>query len=228
MVDFLVGVAGSLAATALVVAAGWLLSSRARRWAVAALAGAAGLGVLRVYRRQQSANAELAAELARADWLRAMVGRGNELTRDTFLPLWSGTGRPLRSIGILLPDSAPGRDTWLVRRETEIRAGDPGFRAGLLGEQVRLNARYLAEAASGKENCEIRHYDLPNHFRVIMTDNTAFITLYQSGEHGRNSPCIVARRPGQVYDFAHRVFASAWDSARGAEPVCRIPAVPPH
>ncbi|MFD0774291.1 hypothetical protein ACFQZ2_10175, partial [Streptomonospora algeriensis] len=178
------------------------------------LAGTAGLGVQRIHRRQKSASADLDVEVARAEWVGVMAGRGNELTRDTFLPLWSNAGWQPRPIRILLPDPEPGRDTWLARREDEVRAGDPGFRAGLLAEQVRINARYLASAARGKENCELRFYDLPNHFRVVITERTAFLTIYRSSAHGRNSPCIVARRPGHIYDFAQRVFSSAWEAGR--------------
>ncbi|MBB5997019.1 hypothetical protein [Streptomonospora salina] len=214
MAEFLIGVAGSLAATALLMAVGWLLSSRARRWVLAAFARSAGLGVQRIHLHQKSASADLAAEAARAGWVGVLAGRGNELTRDTFLPLWSDAGWQPRPIRILLPDPEPGHDTWLVRRQEEVRAGDPGLRTGLLAEQVRINARYLASAARGKENCEIRFYDLPNHFRVVITERTAFLTIYQSSVHGRKSPCIVARRPGQIYDFAQRIFSSAWESGR--------------
>ncbi|MBV2365866.1 hypothetical protein ACFPZ0_06350 [Streptomonospora nanhaiensis] len=223
MAEFLLGLASSLATTALVAAVGWLLSRRARRLVLRLLGRATGLGVERVYRTQRSASTDIAADIPRGEWLRVLAGRGGELTRETFQPLWTGTEWPLRAVEILLPDPEPGRDTWLAAREDELRARDPGFRPGLLGEQVRLNAAYLAEAAKGRDHCEIRFYNLPNLFRVVMTDKVAYLTLYLSTAHGRNSPCIVARRPGHLYDFAARVFASAWEAGRPAprEPVRR-------
>lgn len=275
MTEFVLGVTSSLAATAVTVGLGGLLSRRVRWWLLAAVSRLSGLGVLRVHRRQDDARAELSGEISRARWLHVMVGRGNELTRDGFAPLWSGGGRPPDHVRVLLPDpvsagpspSAPaegagegparagsrpeghadrtpadraghalvplpgaaptalgggtngggGRgdgDTWLERREDELIALDPGFGRGLLAEQVLANFHYLTEATRDRKNTEIRFYDLPNLYRVIATDNLAFLTLYQGDAHGRHSPCVVAHRPGALYDFALRIFDTAWDSSR--------------
>jgi hypothetical protein len=216
LTEFALGVTSSLAATAATLGLGWLLSRRVRWWLLAALSRLSGLGALRVHRHQDDAKPELADEIGRARWLRVMVGRGNELTRDGFAPLWSGGGRPPDSIRVLLPDPrSPGpRENWLGRRERELISVDPGFGPGLLSEQVLANFHYLTQASGEGENTEIRFYDLPNLYRIVATDNIAFITLYRSAEHGRHSPCIVAHRSGELYDFALRVFDTAWESAR--------------
>ncbi|ADH69429.1 MULTISPECIES: hypothetical protein [Nocardiopsis] len=216
MTEFTLGVASSLAATAATVGLGWLLSRRVRWWLLSAASRLSGLGALRVHRHQDDAKSELSEEIGRARWLRVMVGRGNELTRDGFTPLWRGGGRPPDSVRVLLPDPhSPGPGgNWLERRERELISVDPGFSPGLLSEQVLANFHYLAQASREGANTEIRLYDLPNLYRVVATDNIAFITLYRSAEHGRHSPCIVAHRPGELYDFALRIFDTAWDSAR--------------
>ncbi|MFD6951027.1 hypothetical protein A6A08_20405 [Nocardiopsis sp. TSRI0078] len=216
MTEFILGVASSLVATGAALGLGWLLSHRARWWLLAVVSGISGLGVRRVHRHQDDAKAALSDEIGRARWLRVMVGRGNELTRDGFAPLWTGEGRPPDSVRVLLPDPSPtaAEESWLERRERELASVDPGFGPGLLSEQVLANFHYLSEAVRGAQSTEIRFYDLPNLYRIVATDNTAFITLYQSAEHGRHSPCIVAHRSGELYDFALRVFDTAWDSAR--------------
>ncbi|GAA0983043.1 MULTISPECIES: hypothetical protein [Nocardiopsidaceae] len=248
MTEFMLGVTSSLAATAVTVGLGGLLSRRLRWWLLAAVARLSGLGVLRVHRHQDDARAELSGEISRARWLRVMVGRGNELTRDGFAPLWNGGGRPPDFVRVLLPDpgsdrssptaspeaegegpaglpagsragSAPGRapgggGSWLERREEELISLDPGFGRGLLTEQVLANFHYLSEATRDRKNTEIRFYDLPNLYRVIATDNLVFLTLYQGDAHGRHSPCVVAHRSGALYDFALRIFDTAWESAR--------------
>ncbi|WP_150236775.1 hypothetical protein [Nocardiopsis quinghaiensis] len=225
MTEFILGITSSLVATGAALGLGWLLSRRARWWLLAVVSGLSGLGALRVHRHQDDAKPALSEEIGRARWLRVMVGRGNELTRDGFAPLWTGGGRPPDSVRVLLPDpsrpaygGSPGasdaEENWLARRERELMEVDPGFGPGLLSEQVLANFRYLAEATRGAENTEIRFYDLPNLYRIIATDNTAFITLYESAVHGRHSPCIVAHRSGSLYDFALRIFDTAWDSAR--------------
>jgi len=239
----MLGVTSSLAATAVTVGLGGLLSRRLRWWLLAAVSRLSGLGVLRVHRHQDDAKAALSGEISRARWLRVMVGRGNELTRDGFAPLWSGGGRPPDHVRVLLPDpvsarsspgvsqevagegpaEAPGSDaarhdggpaSWLDRREAELIALDPGFGRGLLSEQVLANFHYLSEATRDLAGTEIRFYELPHLYRIIATDNLVFLTLYQNGAHGRRSPCIVAHRSGSLYDFALRIFDTAWESGR--------------
>ncbi|MFC5826136.1 hypothetical protein [Nonomuraea insulae] len=211
MNDFTLGVVSSMAATVLSVAVGWVLSARARDWAVAALSRYSGLGVRKLHRQQRQAADDLAADLARARWVGVLTGRGNELTRDAFLPIWSGAVRPLDAVRVLLPDPRPG--SWLVRREESLRRFDRGLRPGMLQEQVRNNAEYVREAAQHLDVVELRFYDLPNLYRIILTDEVAYITLYGETEHGRNSPCVVARPPGLLYGLALRIFTSTWETS---------------
>ncbi|MEU8204812.1 hypothetical protein [Streptosporangium sp. NPDC049046] len=199
------------------VAGGWVFSMRSGQWPVAILSRLTGLGVRRVIPRQRLASEELAAELTRACWVRVLAGRGNELTRDGFATVWESAGRRLESVQVLLPDADLGSDSWLSRREEEMRRVDLGFSSGLLAEQVRVNAAYVREVARHRENVSLRFYDLPNVHRVIITDNVAYLTIYQQAEHGRNSPCIVARRPGLMYDYALLLFGAAWEHGRPAE-----------
>ncbi|MEV7967865.1 hypothetical protein AB0O34_18025 [Sphaerisporangium sp. NPDC088356] len=217
MNEFVLGVVSSLLATALTVAGGWTFSMRSRQWPVTLLSRLTGLGVRRLISRQRLASGELAAELTRARWVRVLAGRGNELTREGFAEVWEAAGRRLESVQILLPDADLGHDSWLSRREKEMRRVDLGFSSGLLAEQVRVNAAYVSEVARHRENVSLRFYDLPNVHRVIVTDNVAYLTIYQQAEHGRNSPCIVAPRPGLMYDYASLLFSTAWDHSRPAE-----------
>ncbi|MFF0244854.1 hypothetical protein ACWEU6_02760 [Streptosporangium sandarakinum] len=214
---FVLGVVSSLLATALTVAGGWAFSLRSGQWPVVLLSRLTGLGVRRVLTRQQSASRELADELARARWVRVLTGRGNELTRDGFTPVWEAAGRRLESVQVLLPDADLGPNSWLSRREEEMRRVDLGFSSGLLAEQVRVNAAYVNEVARHREHVSLRFYDLPNIHRVVITDSVAYLTLYRQTEHGRNSPCIVARRPGLMYDYALLLFDTAWNHSRPAE-----------
>lgn len=217
MSTFIFGVVSSLAATALAVAGGWVLSKRTRQWSVVLLSRFTGLGIRHIYRQQKSANLGIPAELSRARWVKVLAGRGNELTRDSFISVWACTGNRLESVQILLPNPGLGSDSWLARREADIRRIDPGIRPGLLVEQIRTNASYVLEVVRRRENVALRFYDLPNIYRVIATDNIAYLTLYSNTEHGRNSPCIVAGRPGLMYDLALLLFSTAWGQGQSAE-----------
>jgi hypothetical protein len=216
MSEFLIGVISSLAATGLTVGGGWFASHRVRQWPIAVLSRLTGLAVRRVYRAQSVANRALRAEITRARWVRVLAGRGNELTRDSFGPLWTKSVRRLEFAQILLPDPSSAPGSWLGRREADMQRLDPGLSTGQLADQVRVNATYVLTATRGRQDIELRLYDLPNLYRAIITDNVAYLTVYNAAEHGRNSPCIVARKPGLMYDLAMFVFRTAWDSARSA------------
>jgi hypothetical protein len=211
---FIIGVLSSLAATTVTVVAGWLTSRQIRRWLVLMLSRLTGLGIKRYYRRQRDANVDLHKDLNRARWVKVLAGRGNELTRDSFQEVWRSAGARIERVEILLPDPNTGADSWLSDREAEMRRFDPGIRAGLLAEQVQANIRYLTSVATANDHVRLQVYDLPNLGRIIVTDRVAYLTTYTADEHGRNSPCFVFTSPSPMYDFALRMFTTAWDRAR--------------
>jgi hypothetical protein len=112
-----------------------------------------------------------------------------------------------------LPDLRHGQDSWLARREEDMRRADPTFSAGFLAEQVRTNAHFVTAAARRQGNVSLRFYNLPNTHRVIVTNEVAYLTLYGGSVHGRHSPCIAARRPGLLYDLALSLFSTAWEQS---------------
>ncbi|GAA3178470.1 hypothetical protein [Nonomuraea roseoviolacea] len=213
MEEFVIGVVSSLAAAGLAVVGGMVLPRRVRSWPTLLLSRATGLGVSRVHPRQRVAAADLKAALGKARWVRVLAGRGNELTRDGFAALWDDGGRRLEFVHVLLPDTDPRSVSWLKWREDEIRRIDPGFAQGMLAEQIELNAGYVSEVAADRDNIELRRYNLPHLHRIVITDHIAFLTLYRRAGHGRDSPCVVAPRPGLMYDYALQLFTTAWDHA---------------
>jgi hypothetical protein len=216
MAEFVLGVVSSMFATALTIVGGWAFSLRSRRWPAIVLSHLTGLGELHVLPRQQLAAQELAAELGRARWVRVLAGRGNELTRDSFAPVWEAAGKGLTSVQVLLPDTTSGNDYWISQRESDLRRADLGFSPGLLADQVRINAAYVSEVTRHRGPISLRFYDLPNLHRIVITDNVVYLTVYRPAEHGRNSPCIVAHRPGVLYDYASQLFTTAWEHSRPA------------
>ncbi|WP_067599156.1 hypothetical protein [Nocardiopsis listeri] len=210
MVAFVLGVLSSILATMILVLVGWMRSSRPRWWLVALLARLTGTGVHRVYRRQSSAEKDVARDLARARWVRVLTGRGNTLTRDVFTPLWSDTTGRVESVRVLLPDPDAVPGEWLALRAAELEPIDPGFTPDLLRNQIRANTSYLSSVAKGREGIELRRFDLPHLYRVIVTDQAAYITFYDRGRHGRHSPCLYVRAPGVLYEAALHFFSTTW------------------
>ncbi|MFJ4908121.1 hypothetical protein ACIQCR_22720 [Streptomyces sp. NPDC093249] len=217
MNEFLIGILGSLAASAILLVLGLLRGSRPLWWLVAVCSRYTRTGLGRVYLHQSSAERDLARDLRRARWVKVLTGRGNVLTREVFSTLWSAE-LPPRSVEILLPDPEAREDSWLDRRSHEVSRFDPGFTRGLLRSQVRTNIDYVARVAREREGIALRTFDLPNNCRVIATDRAAYLTFYSASEHGRNSPCLYARAPGILYTAALRQFDATWTHATPALP----------
>jgi hypothetical protein len=211
MTSFVLGVVSSIVASALLVVFSWFASAASRDKLIRLLSRLTGLGLARVYPTQQAANKDIHRDLARARWVKVFSGRGNELTRDSFAKTWEdGT---LDSIEVLLP--RPGT-SWLERREAECVRYDPGFGNGLLAAQVSGNLRYLTARTDHGKKVNLKLYDFPQLCRIIATDRVVYLTPYTEREHGRNSPCYVFQRSSAMYDFALRIFASAWADATTA------------
>lgn len=214
MREFILGIITSLTSSAIILGVGWLASRTLRQWLVVALARITGVGVVRLYRTQQEANRDLAGDLANARWVRVLAGRGNELTRDSFTAVWPEVGGRLEAVEILLPDPECGTESWLERREDENARHDKGYTSDLLADQVRGNIEYVLNIADHNPGIILRLYNLPNVCRIVATDEVVYFTPYSAAVHGRNSPCLVFRKHSSMYEFALRVFSTAWDSAR--------------
>ncbi|UCM91270.1 hypothetical protein [Streptomyces marincola] len=212
MTGFLLGVLSSILATVVLGALAWLRSARFHWWLLGLLSQYSPLGLRRVYRKQRSTEKDIKRDLAKARWVKVLAGRGNALTRDAFAPLWRGD-LSVASVRILLPDPEGGPNSWLQRREGDLRQIDRGFAEGVLAEQVRVNTRYLSRVAEERSGIEVRSFDLPHLWRVVATDQVAYLTFYPRFSHGRNAPCLYARAPGLLYDMALRLFDSAWSGS---------------
>ncbi|MGW7620034.1 hypothetical protein ACWGLG_30245 [Streptomyces antimycoticus] len=215
MNTFLLGILSSLATSALLLALSLLHAARPLWRLTAACSWFNGTGLHHVYRRQASAEQTMRQDLARAQWVKVMAGRGNILTREAFTPLWSGTISPA-SVQILLPDPDTPHDSWLDRRSHNVARFDPGFTPDLLRSQVRANIDYLTQAAHAQPAIRLRRYNLPHTCRIIATDKVAYLTFYSDNAHGRNSPCLYARAPGLLYTIALQQFDTTWTNSTEA------------
>jgi hypothetical protein len=207
--EFIIGVISSLAATVVVVVGGWVGLSWPKKAAIRLLSKVTGLGILRVYSQQRIANADLGADLHKARWVRVLAPRGNELTRDSFQPLWKNRNERLEFVELLLPDPADAGG-WLQARENDLRRTDPGIEPGLLAKQVTANLDYLGAVAARNPAVTLRLFDAPNMGRIIVTDRLAYFTLYNAHGHGRHSPCLVVQSGSAMYEHALELFAHLW------------------
>src|ERR1035438_8154841 len=96
MGGFILGIASSLVAALLTVAAGWAASRRMRNWPLIILSAMTGLGARRSYPAQRLANLDLAADLAAAGGGRVRPGGANDPPGDTSPRMGREPGGPLK------------------------------------------------------------------------------------------------------------------------------------
>jgi hypothetical protein len=216
MTGFIASVAASLVAGILLLVITAFTSQRAR-WILTGLLGRLlGVDVEVVFSDKTAAQADVRHEITRAHDVAILTGRGSELQRDTFDPLFlhRPAARNVR-IRILLPKTAvaPGEHDWTLQRETELARFDSAFGKGLLGEQIEANLRFFQEyVASGK--VELRRFQYPHIGRIVLTDRCAYYTPYRADSHGRDCPVYKLRR-GDLYDNLERLFDQLWEAASG-------------
>lgn len=214
MYQFLLGFLGSACTSTLAIAVSTWRSGNGRRWLVRQLSALTGAGLERMYEQQRLASADLERDLEQARWVKVMTGRGNELTRDTFHPVWRDAGHRVESVQVLLPDPGPDA-SWLHHRAAEIGSHDAAYRPGLLHDQVLANIRYVSTLAARSPRIEVRLFDLPHTCRAVVTDRVAYLTLYSAHQHGRTAPCLVFSSRSPMYAHVLRLFTVAWDAPNG-------------
>jgi hypothetical protein len=211
--ELIIGVLASLIAGVVLLAATAAMS----RWARWVLTGLLGrllrIDIDTVFNDKKAVDSDLRAELARANKVRILTGRGDELRRDTFDPLFMR--RPATStvqVQLLVPDTRrrQGHVDWTQQREAELARFDPAFGSELLKQQIEANAGFL-ENYSKTGYLEVRRFNAPHIGRLVLTDRFAYFTPYQSTSHGRDNPVYKHRR-GVTYDNLDRLFRQLWDA----------------
>lgn len=173
------------------------------------------MGVELAFKTQRAASPEVARQVARAQWLKCFLARGNEFTRDTFASLWQPDST-VHSIDLLFPDPETATDgSWFVDRMNEVGRYDPGYRSDLVVNQVRSNIKYSMDKSSGDDRVKIRAYDFPHLARLVITDRVAFLTVFSDRPgHGAESRCIMVTQGSVIYNFCMRIFDKVWSEAR--------------
>lgn len=219
MSTFAVNVLASLVAGVVVLAVTAIVSSRAR-WVLTGILGRIlDVDIDGVFADKRAAESDVRKELARARDVAIFTGRGNELQRDTFDPIFMHrpASKPLR-VRVLLPQSDGPMDyDWTQQRQSELARFDQAFgRAGLLKEQIETTARFLDQYVNNGR-AELRRFNCPHIGRIVITERCAYFTPYRSDSHGRD--CVVYKfRHGDLYDNFIRLFEQLWDAAGTAAP----------
>lgn len=211
---FFVGLAASLVAALIVFIAAATLSKTTRRALTAVASAFLGVEIRYVYRDGQAAQTAVQDALAASRTVRILAGRGNEFQGRYYLPLFQPKAERAKRVQIMLPNvfEDPRGTDWVSHREAELAKVDEAFGEGLLRQQIRTTYEFLGRhIKTGR--FEVRAYDSPHVGRIVLTDETVFLTPYSATRHGRDSHVIEFGR-GAMYDFFDRMFEMAWRDSR--------------
>jgi hypothetical protein len=220
MTGFWISVLASLLAGVLMVIVTASVSSRAR-WVLTGILGRLlDVDIDAVFTDKRAAEADVRKELARAREIAIFTGRGNELQRDTFDPIF--LRRPAATalrVRVLLPRTdGSGEFDWTHQREVELSEFDHAFaRQGLLKDQIETTARFL-EGYVNTANVELRRFNYPHIGRIILTDRCAFFTPYRHDSHGRDCAVYKYRR-GDLYENFARLYEQLWMASESMAPI---------
>ncbi len=212
---FILNVAASLAASVLVITLAGVLSKTARSLLVALLGRLLDIDVEAVFRNPREAAPDVRRELDRARHIDLLTGRGGELQRETFAAvLGQAPAQKHRKFRILLPQPTPsdGAVDWTADREAEVAVFDKAFGNGVLSEQIRMTARFLAPFVDAG-SIELRFFNYPHIGRILITDRATFFTPYRADAHARVTRVIKYRCGGDMHDHLSRLFEKLWQTA---------------
>jgi hypothetical protein len=212
MTQFVLSILASIVAGIIIVAVAGFVSTRARRLFTALTTRWLNLDIEYVFEDKDASQPDIHAELKRATTISILAGRGSELQRETFSPIFlHPTGRRRPTVRILLPDTnlKEGEYDWTMQRERELAVFDPAYGSGLLRQLVEVNVRFLAQHIS-TGSCELRRFNIPHIGRIVATERYIYYTPYRTDVPGRDSKVYKFIRGGEMYDNLHRLFEQLW------------------
>lgn len=220
MEAFILSVLASIIGGVLIIFGVSIVSQRARWVLTGLLARLVGMDIDSVFPNKSKVASDLKNELKRSRKIAILTGRGNELQRDTFSPLF--LERPQTSqaeVRILLPDTEPKPDSpdWTAQRESEMALFDPAFGKGLLPKQIETTVQFL-QGHVNANRVALRRFNMPHLGRIILTDRFVYFTPYQSNAHSTYCKVYKFRRGGEMYENLQRLFNQLWHASADSNP----------
>ncbi len=212
--SLLVGILGSILA-GVILFLFTALVSRTARWVITATLGRMlRIDTEYVFRNQQDVAEDLKDEIKKAAFVDMLTGRGTELQRDTFSPLFNESKQHSR-VRILLPLTCVDSSSydWTAQRERELAKFDTSHGTGVLQSQIEANAKLIAARAAANSMLQLRFFNAPHIGRIVLTDRCAYFTPYQENAHGRDTHVIKYRCNGDMYNCLRRLFNQLWEAS---------------
>ena len=210
--NFILNVMASIIGGAILLGIASILSKKVRWLLISLFSRILDVDIDYVFPNKKASVEDLKKELVNAKFVYVFAGRGNELQRDTFNPLFINRTRDIPT-KILLPDIqiGEGEYDWLMQREIELSKFDSAFGNKHLHTQVKTNMDFI-QSYMQNNKIELRKYNYPNIGRIIITDRCVFFTPYKEDFHGRHSRVYKFRKNGDMYYNFLRLFNQLWNA----------------
>ncbi len=206
MASFLIGVASSLAAMAIVfLIVRW-------RWprVLATFSGSAlfGHGVDYCYPSQKAAQQHMADQFRLSATVRVMCIRAFSMTQPE-RPFSFILEDRSKNIHLLLAD--PG-DSLTDNPEIERAAKEyaKGTSPKSYRSSVQISLRAVKQAMQSNNNIKCRVHRLPRFIRMFLCEEFVFLSFFKPGEVGTAAPVLVIRHSSILYDALSRLFDFVW------------------
>ncbi len=216
MGDFLIGVAGSLAATVVWVLATYFLSRHFRDRLIRFVLRMLDAGIEFVYPRQSAAEGAIVEELRKGEEIKILNLRGRSLAEGYLSCLLQE--RPFRKVKLLLADpETPNSCNPLVYRAQELQKTEVTMSPNLFVDEGRATLRLIYDL-NRNNLLEIKVYQFPAVFRLFATENTMFISYYPNIGRAREATVYRLRSGSPLFLMFWKYFDRIWSDPRTREP----------
>jgi len=199
VLSFVLGVASSIVATALVAIGVRYLPRRAQATLAAIVARAMGCGINRIFPNEDTAASDMLAAAGKSRAIRVLSIRGFRITgEDRPLNKLLGRGFDFETFEVMLanPKGRPAakRAAGFVQKS----AGHP--KASLYVRDIEKSLSVLKECSRRDPRIKVRTHSQCESFRLFITDQYIYLSFFPKGQSASTSPVFRIHSGSLLYD----------------------------
>jgi len=213
MNQFIIGVLATLSGSLLIFILSFV-SKSIRALLISLLNRLVKIDIVASYKNSYYAQNDIIKSLKKADKVKMVMGRGNELQRETFDPVFQEPRR-FSSVQLLLPKTNISDEciNWTKAREDEIMQFDSAFKEGVLIKQIETVVEFASNVFDSNDKFEYRRFNAPHLGKFIITENEAFYYFLANSSHGRENTVYRVKSGTQTYRQLNRIFECIWEKS---------------
>lgn len=211
---FILNIMASIIATIICLFFASVISKRWRKVYYAISHFVLNTNVAYTYHKREEAENDIQSDVAHSNKFKFLGGRGELLKNPPYRDFLQNSNIETQ---ILLPIPNPN-NVWLQRRVTELKANNAMeyFSCESLVADIEAVIIHFKDKRQYEER-QLRLYDALHIGRIVILDNSAYLTLYQQGIVGRQSPIFKYYRDSDMYTWLERYFDTVFQSSIDAK-----------